>query len=136
MAGPTTDKPFAAATRRRLLVVDDNQDSAESMAILLGAQGHEIHVAYDGPSALSKAVEVRPQLILLDIGLPDMDGYEVIKQMRAEPALTGAVIAAMTGYGQDEDRALSRAAGFDHHLVKPVPMELVIQLIEALPPAA
>lgn len=104
----------------RILVVDDNQDAAQMLAMLLRSWGHDVRVAYDGPDALERASSFLPQLALLDIGLPNMDGYEVARNLKQNPRLQNVSIAAITGYGQDEDRARSREAGFDHHLVKPV----------------
>ena len=102
----------------RVLAVDDNVDTAQTLAILLEALGHEVQVAYDGPSALEKAVDFRPDVVLLDIGLPGLNGYEVAKRIR-QPSLKNMVLVAMTGYGLDADRQRSQDAGFDHHLVKP-----------------
>ena len=102
------------------MIVDDNVDSAESMSLLLGLSGHEVQAAHDGREALRVAPEFRPDVILLDIGLPGLSGYEVARRLRQEPALQGVLLAAMTGYSQDEDRQRSREAGFDEHLVKPV----------------
>lgn len=103
----------------RLLVVDDNADAAQSLALLLRLHGHEVRVAHDGASALEVAKAFRPALIFLDIGLPGMDGYEVARQMRQVPELRNTVLAALTGWGQPEDRRRSAQAGIDHHLVKP-----------------
>jgi|GEM_PF-905382 len=116
----------------RVLVVDDNVDSAESMALLLSLDGHDVRTAFDGPSALAVAAEFQPEAVLLDIGLPGMDGYEVAKQMRGLPGLQKALMIAVTGYGQADDRARSKAAGFDHHLVKPVDPEILSALLAAL----
>jgi len=101
----------------KILVVDDNADAAESMALLLQQAGHHVSIAHDGPTALSIADRERPRVVLLDIGLPGMDGYEVCRELRK----TGhdAIIVALTGYGQEEDRQRSREAGFDGHQVKP-----------------
>lgn len=120
---PEADGGLAAAGPgsrkfRRLLVVDDNQDAAESLALLLGGEGHEVLTAYDGRRAVELALSERPEAVLLDIGLPELDGYEACRRMRAG-GLTDTLIVAMTGYGQDEDRRRSREAGFDAHLVKP-----------------
>jgi signal transduction histidine kinase/integral membrane sensor domain MASE1/CheY-like chemotaxis protein len=104
----------------RVLVVDDNVDSADSLALLLEHLGHVVRVAYDGPSALKEAGDFAPALVLLDIGLPGMSGYEVARQLRTMAACREAVLVAQTGWGQDKDRQLSKEAGFDHHLVKPV----------------
>ena len=103
-----------------MLVVDDSTDAAESMALLLGLQGHEVRTAHDGASALQTAEAFHPEVVLLDIGLPGMDGCEVARRLRRLPGAAGAVLVAVTGWGQEEDRRRSAAAGFDHHLVKPV----------------
>lgn len=112
----------------RVLVVDDNRDSAETMSMLLELEGHEVFVAHDGKQAVEVAIAERPALVLLDIGLPFMDGYEACRAMR-EGRLVGALIVAMTGYGREEDRQRSVDAGFDAHLVKPVDVEDIRQLI-------
>jgi len=124
-----------ARRMRRVLVVDDNRDSAESLAALLGMLGHEVDQAYDGPAALETARTRFPDLVLLDIGMPGMSGHEVARQIRAEPALLGTTLIALTGYGSPEDRHESRAAGFDGHLVKPIDFEALQRIIEGLPPA-
>ncbi|MGH8613438.1 MAG: response regulator [Gammaproteobacteria bacterium] len=113
-------EPAAPAARLRILVVDDNADSAESMAMLLDLQGHETRSALDGPAALEAAQVFRPELILLDIGLPGMDGYEVARRLRTQPHMDKTVLVAMTGYGHQRDHLQAKAAGFNHHLVKPV----------------
>jgi PAS domain S-box-containing protein len=113
------------AATRRVLVVDDNEDAAETMAILFQFWGHEVRTAYDGPTALTVAAEYQPEIVLLDIGLPGMTGYEVAQQLRRMPGLESVLLVAVTGYGQEQDRRRSREAGFDWHLVKPVdPAEL------------
>ncbi|CAL1239987.1 response regulator [Candidatus Methylocalor cossyra] len=116
----------------RILVVDDNVDSADSMALLLSLDGHDARTAFDGPGALAEAAEFRPQVVLLDIGLPGMDGYEVARRLRALPDLGAVLIIAVTGYGQDDDRIRSKAAGFDHHLVKPVDPDALNALLNGL----
>ena len=100
-------------------MVDDNVDAAQSLAMLLKLFGHEVRIAYDGPSALEAALVMRPDAVLLDIGLPGLTGYAVAGLMRQEVTLKATVLVALTGYGQEADRRLSREAGFDHHLVKP-----------------
>jgi len=105
---------------RRVLVVDDNQDSAETIAMLVELWGHQARIVHSGPAALEEAPGWRPEVVLLDIGLPGIDGYEVARRLRQEPAMAGALLVAMTGYGQERDRRMSSEAGFDHHLVKPV----------------
>jgi CheY-like chemotaxis protein/two-component sensor histidine kinase len=115
----------AIPNRRRVLVVDDNRDAADSLTMLLRSKGHDVRVAYDGPAALAAAGAFGPDLVLLDLGMPGMDGYEVARRLRGMPAFAGRVIAALTGWGQEADRRRTREAGFDHHLVKPVdPAEL------------
>ncbi|MBI2891928.1 MAG: response regulator [Deltaproteobacteria bacterium] len=105
----------------RILVVDDNEDSADLMAEVLRGLGHDVRTALDGPTALDLAVDFRPQVALLDIGLPGMDGYEVARRLRE---LDDDVrVIAVTGFSRDGDRARSLAAGFDAHLVKPVDLE-------------
>jgi CheY-like chemotaxis protein len=103
----------------RVLVVEDSVDAAEILGELLGVWGHEVRLAHDGASALSVAREFRPQVILLDIGLPDMDGYAVAHGLR-DQGLAGNLLVALTGYGEAQDRARARQAGFDRHLTKPV----------------
>jgi PAS domain S-box-containing protein len=119
----------AAARKQRILVVDDNSDSAESMAMLLRASGHEVHMARDGAAALELADAHKPEVVLLDIGLPGMSGYAVAKRLRELPELHSVKLIAMTGYGQEEDRKRSLDAGFDHHLVKPVDLGKLMTLL-------
>ncbi len=126
-AGPVT------RVRRRVLVVDDNLDSTESMEMLLKAWGHNARSARDGVEALDMAAEFQPEVVLLDIGLPGMDGYEVARRMHAMPGLRNTVLIAMTGYSQEEDRMRSREAGFARHLVKPADPGALRMLLEALP---
>ncbi|HZY87234.1 MAG TPA: PAS domain S-box protein [Gemmataceae bacterium] len=124
--GPAPGGPATAGTSRRVLVVEDSVDAAESTAMLLRLLGHAVETVYNGPSVLGAVRRFRPELVLLDIGLPGMSGYEVARQLRAEPGLGGLVVAAMTGYGQDDDRRRSHEAGCDAHLTKPLaPADLV-----------
>jgi CheY-like chemotaxis protein len=109
-----------AAYRRKVLVVDDNRDLAESLAMVLRLWGHDVVVAYDGPSALAAARARPPDVVFLDIGLPQLDGFEVAQRLRADSGLGRTRIVAVTGYGQDEDRRRSQAVGIDIHLTKPV----------------
>lgn len=120
--------PAKAAGSLRILVVDDNFDAAETMAMLVELDGHEARTAHDGKEAVAIALAQRPDVVLLDIGLPGMNGYEACKAMR-EGGLTRALIVATTGYGQDEDRRRSREAGFDAHQVKPVELATIQELV-------
>ena len=116
----------------RILVVDDNQDSADSLAVWLRLKGHEVRAAYGGPEALAAALEQRPDLVLLDIGMPGMSGYEVVRRLRAHPDTRRTRLVAMTGWGQEEDRRQSREAGFDQHLVKPLEPRALEELLAGL----
>ena len=118
-----------AKEHARILVVDDNVDSAKSMAMLLKVAGHTVMTAHNGPQAIEVAQTYRPQCILLDLGLPGMSGYDVAKRLRQDAYGKDALIVAVSGYGQDEDRRLTRAAGFDHHLVKPINYEKLSSLL-------
>src|SRR5262245_29549453 len=110
---PAGNFPAQAANRpRRILVVDDNVDSADSMAVLLRLNGHEVQIAHDGLTALEEARAFQPEVVFLDLNLPEMDGYEVARRLRLEPELRGMTLVAMTGYGQDEDRRRTQVAGF------------------------
>jgi len=120
----------ARAQKKRMLVVDDNSDSAESLALLLALAGHETHVAHDGPEALTRADALHPDAVLLDLGLPGLNGYEVCKRLRVEPWAREIPIIAITGWGQDDDRQRSKDAGFDAHLVKPVVFEELTALLD------
>ena len=117
----------------RILVVDDNVDTAEVIAILLKASGHDVRTAFDGPTGLEAAIDYRPQLILLDIGLPGLNGYEVAKRIRQDPLLRNTILVASTGYGQDADRQNSVQAGFNHHLVKPAGFEKLQEILATVP---
>lgn len=113
----------------RVLVVDDNLDAVELFGLLLEASGHEVRSAYNGPTALEVACEFRPQVVLLDIGLPGLDGYEVARRLRQNSDLKGIVLVAMTGYGREIDKLRSQEAGFNHHLVKPADYKQVQQIL-------
>jgi CheY-like chemotaxis protein len=116
-----------------VLVIEDNLDSAEAMAMLLELWGHEVRISQDGKSALAIAEELRPDIVLLDIGLPGINGYEVARQLRETASLEGATLVAVTGYGQAEDLRRSAEAGFHAHLTKPVDPAEIRRLIAALP---
>ncbi|MEO6392124.1 MAG: PAS domain S-box protein [Pyrinomonadaceae bacterium] len=127
-AGPTA--PFI---RRRVLVVDDNRDAAESLQLLLQICGHEVHTAYDGLEAVEAADRLRPEVVLLDIGLPKLNGYEAARLIRAQTRKEKITLVALTGWGQADDLAKSREAGFDLHLVKPVDHDLLLKVFAELP---
>ena len=123
------------ARGRRILIVDDNRDSAASLAMLLEAAGNKTQEAYDGMEALEAAAEFHPDVVLLDIGLPKLNGFEVCRRIRAEPWGRDMIILAVSGWGQDDDRRKSREAGFDNHMVKPVDYHTLLKLL-AEPSAA
>jgi CheY-like chemotaxis protein/anti-sigma regulatory factor (Ser/Thr protein kinase) len=120
--------PVTPSSRLRILVVDDLRDSANSMALLLQLEGHEVLTAHDGRQAVEIALRERPDVVLLDIGLPELNGYQACKAMR-EGGLAETLIVAMTGYGQDQDRRRSQQAGFDAHLVKPLDLLAIRELL-------
>ena len=113
----------------RVLVVDDNADAAQMLATLLEAHGHLVSVEYDGTSGLARALRERPEVMLLDIGLPDMDGHELARRLRSSPETANAMLIALTGYGQSEDRERARQAGFDRHLVKPADLSELLRIL-------
>lgn len=125
--------PEVESTGRRVLVVDDNADAAGTLAMLLKLGGHEVRVAHDGHAALEAAGSFAPEIVLLDIGLPGLDGYEVAKRMRSRPETAAALLVAVSGYGQEEDRRRSREAGFDHHLIKPVDFQVLRDVLSRAP---
>jgi PAS domain S-box-containing protein len=125
-----------ATTGRRILVVDDNQDSARSLAMLLRLTGNETHMSYDGLEAVEAAARFRPDVILMDIGLPKLNGYEAARRIRQQPWNRHAALIALTGWGQEEDRQRSRAAGFNSHLVKPVDLDDLMKVLATWQPVA
>jgi CheY-like chemotaxis protein len=114
---------------KRILIVDDNADSANSLAQVLGLDGHVAEPVYSGAEALQWAVAFKPEVVLLDLGLPDIDGYEVARRLRAQPDFANVRIVALTGYGQSEDLRRTREAGFDHHLTKPLDFGALARLL-------
>ncbi|HEX6791800.1 MAG TPA: ATP-binding protein, partial [Candidatus Krumholzibacteria bacterium] len=119
-------------SRFRLLVVDDNRDSVDSLSTLLRLMGNDVHMAYDGVEAVHAAHTLRPDVVLLDVGLPLRNGYDAARLIRTEPWGNSMVLIALTGWGQEEDRRKSREAGFDHHLVKPVDPKVLMTLVSDL----
>jgi PAS domain S-box-containing protein len=134
-AGHTRPVVVYEAVRRRILVVDDNADAAETLALALGMAGHDVRSAADAPSALEVASGFRPEVVILDIGLPGMDGYELARRLRVEEKGDTIVLVALTGYGQEEDRRRGAEAGFDHYLVKPVRPDAILAVLGPVPPA-
>ena len=129
---PKTATEPTATTARRILVVDDNRDSADSLAVLLQLSGHETHTAYDGLEAVEAAAKLQPDVILLDIGLPNLNGYEAARRIRKQARGKGAALVALTGWGQKEDRRRAEEAGFNAHMVKPVDHVALMQLLSEL----
>jgi CheY-like chemotaxis protein len=125
--------PTPGANPRRVLVVDDSVDGAQAMALLLKYDGHDARIAHNGQDAIAEARDFLPDVVFLDIGLPGMSGYEVARELRADPKLRDVVLIALTGWGTDEDRRRTREAGFDHHFVKPVDLDAVESVLRDLP---
>jgi CheY-like chemotaxis protein/two-component sensor histidine kinase len=113
----------------RILLVDDHADAARILAKLLFSRGYEVQVVHDGGAAVEKAREFRPQVLLLDIGLPGVDGYELVRLLRQDPSVGGALFVAVSGYAREEDRTRAKAAGFDHHFAKPVSLDALLEVL-------
>ncbi len=126
--------PQPASRPARILVVDDNVDMARGLARHLMLLGHDVTIAHDGPEAIELGRQCRPEFILLDIGLPGMDGYEVANRLRHDGSCQDAILIAISGYGQEDDRRRSREAGFDYHLVKPIDHDALLTLFSETPP--
>jgi CheY-like chemotaxis protein len=120
------------AAPRRILVADDNRDAAESLAMLLQIDGHELRVEYDGPGAIAAFAEFAPQVALLDIGMPGFNGYEVARKVRQREAGNSVVLIALTGWGQERDKDMALAAGFNHHFTKPIDPERIHEILRGL----
>ena len=133
---PSTEKPILFGESLRILVVEDNVDAAETLTILLETSGHKVRTANDGLAALQAALEYRPHVVLLDIGLPGMDGFSVARQLREQPTLANIVLVAMTGYGEVVARQKSSEAGFNHHLVKPADFRKLQEILAGVTDAA
>ncbi len=133
-AGPPPARPAAGAEQavsRRLLIVDDLRDSADTLAMLMRIHGHEAETAYDGEAAVAAAERFRPDVVLLDLGMPGLDGYGACRRIRSQPWGRGILLVALTGWGQEADRRRTEEAGFDHHLVKPVDPAALKELLAA-----
>jgi CheY-like chemotaxis protein len=118
----------------KVLVVDDNHDAATSLSMLVTLLGHDVRTGFDGVEALDLAGEFHPDLVLLDLGMPRMDGYEACRRLREQPWGAEAVVVAVTGWGRDDDRRRTQLAGFDQHLVKPVAPDAIVSILSKLEP--
>ena len=123
---------FAAAAPLRILIADDNQDAATTLATLLEIMGHQVQYVHDGEAAVAAASEFNPQVVLLDIGMPKLNGYEACRKIRSHAHGAAMTVVAVTGWSQPDDRRASQAAGFDHHLVKPVDPAVLADLLVAV----
>ena len=128
-ASSPTEKAQPPRPALRVLVVDDNVDTVTTLALLVQESGHAVRTAFDGLAVLETALAYRPNVVLLDIGLPGLNGYEVAKQLRQQAALQNIVLVALTGYGRESDRQRSQESGFDHHLVKPGDFGKVLEIL-------
>lgn len=125
---------MSAVRTRRVLIADDNVDAAMSLAMLLELLGHEVMTVHDGVDAVAAAQSFAPEFIFMDIGMPNVDGIEATRRIRALPLTSQPVVVALTGWGQQSDRERSRAAGIDHHLVKPIELDAIRALMEGPAP--
>jgi CheY-like chemotaxis protein len=132
VSAPVADSASESSTQRRVLIVDDNRDSADSLAMLLEITGNKTFQAHDGVEALEAIDQHRPEVVLLDIGLPKLDGHEVCRRVREQSWGKDIVIIALTGWGQEDDRRKSEEAGFNGHLVKPVDYDALLELLGEL----
>jgi len=132
LPAPEVNAPVAVM-RLKVLVVDDNTDAAEMLGLLLAAQGHDVAIEHGALGALARARSMRPDVCLLDIGLPDIDGHELARRLRQDPGMADSVLVAVTGYGQPQDRDAALAAGFAHHLVKPLDVEVLLEVLAGVP---
>jgi CheY-like chemotaxis protein/two-component sensor histidine kinase len=137
-AGESRERPLpeteaAPRNRYRILVVDDNRDSAQSLAAVLQLMGHETHTAFDGAQAVAAAGSIGPDAVLLDLGMPVLNGYDACREIRKQPWSKQMILIAQTGWGQDEDRRRTEEVGFDGHLVKPINPEALLKMLSARP---
>jgi CheY-like chemotaxis protein len=128
------DRQFNHSTPRCLLIADDNDDAAESLAMLLRMEGHAVVVVGNGRDALTAVNELRPSVAVLDIGMPDISGYEVARQLRQTPMGKSLTLIAVTGWGQERDKLRAREAGFDHHFTKPIDPNILLELLSRVDP--
>ena len=127
-----SDRAVSTSEGARIMLIEDHPDAAESLALLLELLGHRVRVFSEGAAALASASADPPDVMVVDIGLPGIDGYEIARRVRRDPHLRHAVLIALTGYGTEDDRRESKAAGFDHHLVKPVEPRALEDLVARL----
>jgi CheY-like chemotaxis protein len=132
LVGPVANPQAQGRSALRILIVDDNRDSATTLSTLLRQLGHQTLTAFDGEEAVSKARSFSPDVVLLDIGLPKLNGYEVCRWIRAQGSSRSIVIIAQTGWGQDETRQKTSDAGFDHHMVKPLDPSALVKILNDL----
>jgi CheY-like chemotaxis protein len=116
--------------KKKILVVDDNRDAADTLSLLLRNEGHTVHTAYGGTEAIQIADAVRPEVVLLDIQMPRMSGYDLVRELRRHERAPRPLLIAVSAWGQESDKLASRQAGFDHHLTKPVDPDALLQLLE------
>jgi len=128
-------KSNTAAGTQRILVVDDNEDSAKSLSVILEVMGNEVRTAYNGSQALEIAEDFRPALVFLDIGMPNLNGYDTARRLRERPWTKDVVLIALTGWGQEEDKRRAQEAGFNFHVVKPVDFANLRNILEGFSPA-
>jgi CheY-like chemotaxis protein len=133
-AAGTAPPPAPAACARRIMIVEDQRDAAEMLALLLTAQAHQVHIAPDAHAALERVGSFRPEIMLVDIGLPGMSGYDLAERIRRDPSLADVILVALTGYGGPDDKARALACGFDYHVVKPIEERALDDLLRAAPP--
>ena len=130
-----TGRSEVRMSRRRVLVIEDNPDAADTLREMLLIWNHEVEVASDGPTGVEKARSFRPEVVICDLGLPGLDGFGVARAIRADPALARTYLVAMTGYASAEDQRMAADAGFDRHLAKPVPVEMIQEVLSTTPRA-
>lgn len=133
-AEPAADN--AENVRHRILIIEDSQDAAETTSMILAREGHEVRIAGTGVQGLAEAHEFNPDVILCDIGLPGIDGYQVVRRLREDPALSGIYVIALTGYGREKDRQMAQEAGFDEHMTKPIDFPVLRRTLTQLPARA
>jgi CheY-like chemotaxis protein len=136
LGSPAPPRGSQTSDSKRVLIVDDNAQGAECLGVILRLWGHDARVVYHGCQALNSAREYRPDVILLDIGLPGVDGYSLARTIRSEPSLRDVTLVAVTGYGREEDLQRAAEAGFDRHLLKPVELDVLEVLVAEAPRAA